>query len=247
VDVSAAAIAEEALLEAEGVAVGDEASDDEEVLDPEVGNVEGTKPRNEGTGDSKPKPKKLSKQKQKELEKKLEEEAEAARNAKPLTKEEKAAEKLRLQRLSQEADMAVMGEMFQQKMEEGRLDAEAIQGVLSNVPLESEEQFKDLAQAVGHRVEVEDKPFLAKEFLKEIARQVGRALSGDDLVEVISVLNVVKNEKIKAQLNKKKKKPNKKFANVSREKDDYDFSGADARGIAHAASYTNEELDGDFM
>mmetsp|Transcript_948 Transcript_948/g.2230 ORF Transcript_948/g.2230 Transcript_948/m.2230 type:complete len:263 (-) Transcript_948:126-914(-) len=232
-------------------AAGDdeESSDDEEVVDfaGEGDATDGTKPRN---ASSKPKVKKVSKlAKKKELEEKMAAEAEALKNAKPLSKEEKMAEKQRLQQLAEEADLSLMGEMFQAKKAEGSLDTKAIQGLLQAVPLDTEEQYKDFASAIGHRIEVEDDSFMTKEFLKELCRHLGRTIKGEDFAEVVAVLNIIKNERVKTDLSKKKKKGGKKFANVARSNNDdlADFSGADARGAAHAASYRDEDIDGDFM
>ncbi|GBG30665.1 Eukaryotic translation initiation factor 3 subunit J [Hondaea fermentalgiana] len=248
--------ADQVLAAADGVdddkaaAAALEDSDDEEVVDfgNEAEASEATKARKQGDA-AKAKAKKMTKAKKKEMEEKLEKEAEALRNAKPLSKEEKIAEKQRLQQLAEESDLSLMGEMFQAKKDEGTLDAQAIQSLLQAVPLEEEEQYKDFASAIGHRIEVEDDSFMTKEFLKELCRHLGRTIKGEDFAEVVAVLNVIKNERVKTDQNKKKKKVGKKFANVARSNTDdlADFSGADARGLAHAASYVDENLDGDFM
>lgn len=232
-------------LPAAGEAAPATFSDEEEAVDLGTSAVasEGSKPK-KAVDSSKLKAKKASKQREKELAKQLEEEAEAARNAKPLTKEERNAEKLRLQRLVEEADNDLTNDLFQVKKEEGKLDAESIQALLQNIPLETDDDFKSFATAVGKRVEIEDKPFLAIEFLKELCRSVGRGLKGADLAEVIGVLGVVKNEKIKSQLNKKKKKGGKKFANVARK--DFDIDG-DTRGAGAAGAGFTDDVDGDFF
>mmetsp|Transcript_1300 Transcript_1300/g.1641 ORF Transcript_1300/g.1641 Transcript_1300/m.1641 type:complete len:255 (+) Transcript_1300:449-1213(+) len=227
--------------------VADTFSDEEEGVDfsDEIAATERSKPKKKD--DSKLKAKLASKNKKKELEAELAAEAERAKNLKPLTKEEKIAEKLRLQKLVEESDNAITNDLFNAKKEEGKLDADAIAALLQSIPLNDESDYKDFAAAVGKRVEVEDKPFLAKEFVKELCRAVGRSVSGEDLAEVISVLGVVKNEKVKTQLNKKKKKGGKKFANVSRNDMDDDLGGGRGVGGHFQTLSAADELDGDFM
>mmetsp|Transcript_17621 Transcript_17621/g.31068 ORF Transcript_17621/g.31068 Transcript_17621/m.31068 type:complete len:251 (-) Transcript_17621:584-1336(-) len=217
-------------------------SDEEAVTDDDMEATEKPKPRKPGDS-SKAKAKALSKAKQKDLQKQLEAEAEALKAATLMTKEEKIAEKARLQKLVEEADHELTNELFGVKKEEGKLDVDAILSLLMSIPLETEEDYINLGQAVGRRIEVEDKPFLAKEFLKEVGRHVGRNIPGEDLAEVISLMGVVKNEKVKTQLNKKKKKAGKKFANVARN-NDFDLDGSD---MARGGGAFDAGLDGDFM
>ncbi len=215
--------------------------DDEEVVsDDEVTTL--NKPQAKKKGDGKIKAKKATKQKQKELAAALEKEAEAAKEMKPMTKEEKVAEKLRLQRLVEEADHALTDDLFNTKKAEGKLDVDAIAAMLQNVPLEDEKEYKNFANAVARRVEIEDKAFLTKEFFKELCRSLAKTISGDDIAEVISVLGVVKNEIVKQKMGKKKKKVKAKFANVAR--NDFDLDGT---GMGGPSAYEDNDLDGDFM
>jgi translation initiation factor 3 subunit J len=232
-------------------------SDEEEVVDSDEDDkaVEGAKPKKAGEP-GKVTAKALGKAKQKELEKAMAAEAEATKAVKALSKEEKIAEKLRLQKLVEESDHAIAEDLF--GVAEGApkapappaaaaVDAggDALLATLMAVKLDSEEAYKALANTVGRRVEVEDKPFLAKEFLKEIGRAIGRSISGEDLAEVIAVLGVVKNSKVKVELGKKKKVVKGKKLNVGGG-GDFDMDGEEMPRGAGGEYYGNP-LDGDFM
>jgi len=221
-----------------------ESEEDEEVVssDDETA-LESSKPK-KATDPNKVKAKAVSKAKQKELETKLLQEQEAAKSQKSMTKEERISEKLRLQKLVEESDMAIADDLFNLKKEAGVFDSASMQTLLQTVPLDTEDHYKDFASAIGTRIEIEDNALFAKEFLKEIGRAVGRAISGGDLAEVISVLGVVKNEKVKQKLGKKKKKTGKAFANVARN-DDFDMESA--KNGAYGGGGMYDDLDGDFM
>ena len=182
------------------------------------------------------KPKKLTKaaQKRKE-EERLKEEARLAAQA-PKTTEERLAEKMRLQKLVEEADHALTEALFAKK-DAGVVDSESMLAAIADVPLNNEKHFELFAAAISKTVKIKGSTLRQREFLKAVCRDVADNLTGDDIVEVVKVLNVIKNEKVKAKLNKKTKKAKKKgktFAKMSRDVfddhgigNDYDDYGDD--------------------
>jgi len=160
-----------------------------------------------------------SKQKQKERETELAREAERARNAKPMTAEEKQAEALRLKRIVEEQDAALAGDLFGSsassapppsgvsaaKAKDGVFqDADSLKAVLSRVQLSTAKETDDFAKAVGTRLEMGVSRPLTVAFLKSLLREATKALTDDDVNDVSGVLNVIKNEKVKAKMAKKK-------------------------------------------
>lgn len=132
-----------------------EFSDEEEVVDDdEEEQVEGSKPRTNGKKKVKAK-KKTKAQLQKEREDQLRIEEEAAKKATAMTEEEKMAEKLRLQKLVEEADNKLTDELFNVKREQGIFDADTVAATLQTIPLDEEEHFKNFASAIAKRLELE--------------------------------------------------------------------------------------------
>lgn len=210
-------------------------ADELETVEEEVVQVPGSQPK-KFDPKAATKAKKSSKLLQKERERRLAEEAELAKNAKPMTVEEKMAEKMRLQKLVEEADNRLAEELFAKKAD-GVVDVDSISATLSTVRLGDAKDFSMFATAIGKRLEMESKPLETREFFKELIRMGTKDLTGDDLVEINSVIMVIKNEKVKSKLGKKKKKKGKSIA-MSRDMFD-DHTAGDGKG-----DYFD---DGDFM
>ena len=203
------------------------------------------------------KAKKLSKQAQKEREARLAAEAERAKNAKPMTAEEREAEKARLQRLVEESDNALADELFGLGDDDddggvgnagsagGGTDAASI---AARVKLGARKNYVALAQELGKRFEIEGSVLNTKEFLKEVLRCSCAALSDEDVVEIEQVLGVIKNTKVKTRLNKKKKNPKGKASvQVARGRIEDDFldMGGGGGGGSKSKSY-NAALDDEY-
>ena len=143
-------------------------------------------------------------------------EAERARSARPMTAEEKQAEALRLKRIVEEQDAALAGDLFGSsasapsgvsaaKAKDGVFqDADSLKAVLSRVQLSTTKETDDFAKAIGTRLEMGVSRPLTVAFLKSLLREATKALTDDDVNDVSGVLNVIKNEKVKAKMAKKK-------------------------------------------
>lgn len=198
-------------------------ADEQDTVEEEAVQVPGSQPK-KFDPKAATKAKKSSKQMQKERERRLAEEAELAKNAKPMTIEEKMAEKMRLQKLVEEADNRLAEELFAKKAD-GVVDVDSISATLSTVRLGDSKDFTMFATAIGKRLELESKPLETRDFFKELIRMGTKDLTGDDLVEINSVIMVIKNEKVKSKLGKKKKKKGKSIA-MSRDMFDDHTAGA---------------------
>jgi len=165
----------------------------------------------------------LSKQKQREREEELAREAERARSARPMTEAEKLAEQLRLKKLVEEADANLAGDLFgapaststssgsgnaallAAKAKDGIFqDVDSLKAVLMRVQLTTTKETDDFAKAVGQRLEMGVSRPLTVSFLKNLLRHSCQGLTDEDVNDVTGVLNVIKNEKVKAKLAKKK-------------------------------------------
>lgn len=157
-----------------------------------------------------------------------------------MTPEEIVAEKLKQQRLVEEADNKLTEELFgieSAKLEDGVYDVDTCVALLNRMKFKTEEDYKILASGVSKVLQLEQKPMFTTEFLKELIRKVTVMLHYEDLVDIDSVLSVIKNTKVKKKLNKKKKKKGK-FANVQRDElDDVQDTAGGAYG-----GYTEDDF-----
>jgi len=242
--------------------------DEEEVVELEesIAAQETTKPKN--AVDEKAalaKAKVASKAKQKEREEELAREAERARNAKPMTAEEKAAEALRLRKLVEEADNELTKDLFSgvskpaasqsataAKAKDGVQDAESLIAMMNSIDLNTVKQVSDLAGAVSRRFDTAPKK-MSVQFLKDLLRAATVSLNDEDVNEIIGVLTVIKNDKVKAKMAKTKKPavvnvPKPKLNSMGLDKaggDRYDMDYVDERGN-RGGKYSAYDED-DFM
>eukprot|EP00924_Labyrinthula_sp_SR-Ha-C_P000996 maker-scaffold_7-snap-gene-10.28-mRNA-1 protein AED:0.02 eAED:0.02 QI:150/1/1/1/1/1/4/104/263 len=182
------------------------------------------------------------KKSKKEIEKQKEEirrlEEEAALKSEALTEEEKMAEKLRIQKLVEEQDNKLTEELFSGGISGSNMGTEDNEGtnhtrnvgakpildtsvdgflsVLNRFDLKKFKDYKNFAEAVAKRIELDGKDKDVKEFMKDIVRHAGRIMNYEDLAEVENVLAVVKNTKVKKTLTKKKKKAGKPTIKMER-------------------------------
>lgn len=125
------------------------------------------------------------------------------------------AEKLRQQRLVEEADYQSTTELFGNSNGDKSLD--------SFIP-KSEEDFMEYAELVAHKLRPFDKSFHYVTLLKAVMRHAMTTLKAADAKDVASSVTVIANEKIKAEkeanAGKKKSGTKKKQLHVDRPDDD---------------------------
>jgi translation initiation factor 3 subunit J len=234
-----------------------------------IASKEVTKPKNvvdEKTALAKAKS--ASKAKQKEREDELAREAERARNAKPLTAEEKAAEALRLRKLVEEADNELTKDLFSgvagsqgsgaatgfaAKHADGIQDIDSLSAMLHLVDLSGTKQASELASALSRKLELGTKK-VSVSFLKDLLRGSTVSLADEEVNELINLLSVIKNEKVKAKMAKKKTPaaaaPKPKLNTLGLEKpggDRYDMDDVDERGRSGKKGASSAYDDDDFM
>eukprot|EP01087_Luapelamoeba_hula_P007653 TRINITY_DN186_c0_g1_i1.p1 TRINITY_DN186_c0_g1~~TRINITY_DN186_c0_g1_i1.p1 ORF type:complete len:263 (-),score=85.38 TRINITY_DN186_c0_g1_i1:50-781(-) len=138
-------------------------------------------------------------------------EEEAERLGKPLSYEEKRA----LQEKVEQSDLENAKDMF------GELDADnedmfggatSSKSVAVDTEPKTAEEFKKRATTVAAQCTKYQESYHYLEFLKQLAKDITTACSPEDVKELVAVLNVVANDKIKAQTTKKKRGPAKKVA-----------------------------------
>ena len=225
--------------------------DEEEEAADEKPNVEGAKPKNQAkAAAAKNRPKKLTKAAQKkkdaEFAAREAERMKAAMKKGPMSASEAASEKAKLQKLVEEADNELTNDLFgvldqtSQAKGESQDDAlvAAIFGKLSLVDVAA---YTQAGEQLAKRLLLEKSSVKALTFVKDLMRGLAPDMSGDQIQDLIKLLNVLKNTKTKKELGKKKKKKGKKQLKMSG-RDDL-FHGMDAGGNYAAEDYD----DGDFM
>ncbi|KAK4361048.1 hypothetical protein RND71_020000 [Anisodus tanguticus] len=149
------------------------------------------------------------------------------------TKEEPldpVAEKLRQQRLVEEADYKSTAELFAKKGDDDK--------TLDNFIPKSESDFLEYAELISHKLRPYEKSYYYSGLLKAVMRMSLTAMKGADAKEIGSSITAFANEKIKAEkeanASKKKTGGKKKQLHVDKEDDeavvnaydgydDYDF------------------------
>ncbi|XP_043701783.1 eukaryotic translation initiation factor 3 subunit J-A [Telopea speciosissima] len=133
------------------------------------------------------------------------------------------AEKLRQQRLEEEADYKSTTELFAKRGDEKTLD---------NFIPKSESDFIEYAELVSHKLRPYEKSFHYIGLLKAVMRLSMTSLKAADAKEVASSVTAIANEKLKAEkeANAGKKKPGakKKQLHVDKADDDVVVDGYDA-------------------
>ncbi|XP_009418137.2 uncharacterized protein LOC103998400 [Musa acuminata AAA Group] len=130
------------------------------------------------------------------------------------------AEKLRQQRLVEEADYKSTAELFAKKGVEKTLD--------SFIP-KSESDFLEYALLLSHKICPYEKSFHYIGLLKDVVRLSMTSLKAADAKEVASSVTAIANEKLKAEkeanAGKKKQGTKKKQLHVDKAEDDYGTAG----------------------
>ncbi|CAD5193432.1 unnamed protein product [Musa acuminata subsp. malaccensis] len=132
------------------------------------------------------------------------------------------AEKLRQQRLVEEADYKSTAELFARKGDEKSLD---------NFIPNSEDDFSEYAELLSHKIQPHEKSFHYIGFLKAIMRLSMTSLKAADAKEIASAVTAIANEKLKAEkeanAGKKKQGTKKKQLHVDRAEDEFAAGGYD--------------------
>lgn len=125
------------------------------------------------------------------------------------------AEKLRQQRLVEEADYKSTTELFAKKADEKTLE---------NFIPKSESDFVEYAELISHKLRPYEKSYFYLGLLKDVMRLAMTTLKGQDAKEVASSVTAIANEKIKAEkeanAGKKKTGGKKKQLLIDKEDDD---------------------------
>ncbi|KAL1560168.1 eukaryotic translation initiation factor 3 subunit J-A-like [Salvia divinorum] len=131
-------------------------------------------------------------------------------------------EKLRQQRLVEEADFKATAELFSKKGDEKTLD---------NFIPNSESDFLEYAELISHKLRPYEKSYHYIGLLKSVMRLSLTSLKGADAKEVASSITAIANEKIKAEkeanASKKKTVGKKKQLHVGKQEDDVVVDGYD--------------------
>ncbi|KAL3851274.1 hypothetical protein ACJIZ3_013156 [Penstemon smallii] len=124
-------------------------------------------------------------------------------------------EKLRQQRLVEEADYKSTAELFAKKSDENTLD---------NFIPKRESEFAEYAELVAHKLRLYEKSYHYIGLLKSVMRLSLTSLKGADAKEVASSVTAIANEKIKAEkeanAGKKKTGGKKKQLHIGKPDDD---------------------------
>ncbi|KAK1312250.1 hypothetical protein QJS10_CPA07g01398 [Acorus calamus] len=133
------------------------------------------------------------------------------------------AEKLRQQRLVEEADYKSTTELFAKKDDEKTLD---------NFIPKSESDFMEYAELISHKLRPYEKSFHYIGLLKAVMRLSTTALKAADAKEVASSVTAIANEKLKAEkeaaAGRKKQGAKKKQLHIDKPDDDVVVSGYEA-------------------
>ncbi|MED6183278.1 hypothetical protein PIB30_036463 [Stylosanthes scabra] len=144
------------------------------------------------------------------------------KNVNPVNEEplDPVAEKLRQQRLVEEADYKSTKELFGGAKDEKNLD--------TFIP-KSESDFLEYAELISHRLRAFEKSFHYIGLLKAVMRLSMVSLKGADAKDIASSVTAIANEKIKAEkeANAGKKKTGGKKKQLIVEKPDDEFASSD--------------------
>ncbi|XP_050044170.1 eukaryotic translation initiation factor 3 subunit J isoform X2 [Dermacentor andersoni] len=141
-----------------------------------------------------------------------------------LTPEEEQAEKLRRQRMQEEADLQLAKEAF------GLTESD---GIDSLQPV-TRDDFDNLRKALAAKLTACERSPHYVGFLDDLLRDLSLNMESEDVKRLSSSLNAVANEKVKQQKLKHKKKGAKKGASLNVGKDD---------GLVNLEDYGNEYDD----
>jgi len=160
------------------------------------------------------------------------EKAKAAQN-RVLTAEEKLAEKIRLQKIQEEADLKNAKELF------GVSDG-ASKGIDSMYP-ETKEQFDEFSAALKNKITFFESSKLYGEFMEKFINDVSVSLPVDSIKKIGIALNSLYHEKDRLRKEQAKSKKKKQKATIRVDKTD-DLGLADGTG-----AYYNDDVDDDFI
>ncbi|XP_039113932.1 eukaryotic translation initiation factor 3 subunit J-A-like [Dioscorea cayenensis subsp. rotundata] len=132
------------------------------------------------------------------------------------------AEKLRQQRLVEEADYKSTAELFSKS---NNSDAKSLENFIPN----SESDFTEYAELISHKIRPYEKSFHYIGLLKAVMRLSMTALKAADAKEIATSVTAIANEKLKAEkeanAGKKKQGAKKKQLHVGKPDEDIDVRG----------------------
>lgn len=233
-----------------GAAAAWDAEEDEAVLTEHV--VVGTKAKNEVKyAANKNKPKKLTKaarkKKDAEFAARETERMKAAMRKGPISVAAAAAEKVKLQKLVEESDNDLTNELFgDHTIRSKAQDAVSVAVIFGKLMLEDMDACSQAGEQLSKRLLLEKSSGKTIRFCKDLIRGVAPELTGDQILDLIKLLNVLKNTMTKQELGKKKK--NKKKSKLKMGGKGSSVGGDMFHGMDAGGNYAAEDFDdGDFM
>ena len=243
--------------QAEAGGGGGNAWDDEEEEAGEAEHVvEKSKAKNTAkAAANKNKPKKLTKAAQKkkdaEFAAREAERMKAAMKKGPISAAEAASEKAKLQKLVEEADHELTNDLFgvldQTSQAKGEAQDDAlVAAIFGKLTLVDAGAYTQAGEQLAKRLLLEKSSVKALTFCKDLMRGLAPELTGDQIQDLIKLLNVLKNTKTKRELGKKKK--NKKKSKLKMSGKGGSMGGDLFHGMDAGGNYAAEDFDdGDFM
>ena len=128
---------------------------------------------------------------------------------------------------------------------DGVQNLDSLNALLRSINLSSGKQATEFATAVSNKLELGAKK-ISVSFLKDLLRASCESLSEEEVAEILGVVTVIKNEKTKAKMAKKKGGPKPKLNTRGLDNlggDRYDMDAVDERGRKIDRGFD----DGDFM
>ncbi|XP_076322507.1 eukaryotic translation initiation factor 3 subunit j isoform X2 [Tachypleus tridentatus] len=148
---------------------------------------------------------------------KMEEKIKKEEEKKELTPEEIYAEKLKQREMQEESDLELAKDVFGEK--------EISQRIIDSMSPSSKEEFDEFRKALVTKITQFDKSTHYLLFLDDLFRELTVNLEADDVKKLISTMNAMANEKVKAQkAGKHKKKAKKATVNIGKGLDDLGYA-----------------------
>ncbi|XP_042889497.1 eukaryotic translation initiation factor 3 subunit J-like [Penaeus japonicus] len=141
----------------------------------------------------------------KQIEEKERRKKEAEEREKALTPEEKLAEKLRMQKIQEDADLQLANDLM--GTAESTVEEEEV--LLDGLDISTTKGLESFRKAIVSKIRstdrLEKRPFYVS-FLEDLSRELCMNIEMEEVKKVSSVLNSLYNEKVKASKPKSKKK-----------------------------------------
>ncbi|GFO34228.1 eukaryotic translation initiation factor 3 subunit j [Plakobranchus ocellatus] len=185
-----------------------------------------------GTAYQRPKKKPLAERIAEKNRAKQAEEEKKEEKPKELTPEEKLAERIRLQKIQEEADLKLAKGLF------GVRDGQGIDGMYP----ENEEQFEQFGEALKSKITFFEGSKLYPAFAAKLIHDVSLTLPADDIKKIGIALNSLYHEKERQRKEQAKNQKKKKAGKVN-----IKMGKADDLGLADEAGAYYDDDDDDFL